>query len=327
VVILPAFFNYKEGAMTNCFILITGGAGYIGSYTALLFTQQGYQCILLDEKFPHGQYTWAINVQGDYADQQLLATLFKQYPIDAVIHCAAIDTHLQIKNNIDHYQKDLSKTITLLNSMAEHGVKKCIFASSAQVYGKHEGILAADLKKYPYTTYGKSKSLIEDLLADSHQTYNVRSASMRYFDACGYLHDYVLAKKATINIIRLLIESAKRNSPFFHGDAHNTPDGSLIRDFIHVWDIADANLKAYHYLQHTAAADCFNVGSGNGTSIKQLVHEAQRVFNTKIKMAAAQEAGEPAVVVADISKTVDLLNWQPNHSNIEFILKSTYAGM
>jgi UDP-glucose 4-epimerase len=314
--------------MTEPFILITGGAGYIGSYTALLFVRQGYSCILLDEQFRHGQYAWAVNVQGDYADQQLLAKIFKQYPIDAVIHCAAIDTQLHGKNSVDHYQKDLSKTITLLKSMVEHGIKKSVFASSAHVYGKHEGILTVDLKKYPHTTYGKSKSLIEDLLADFNHTYGLCSASMRYFGVCGYLHNQVLAQKASTNIIRMLIESAKKNSPFLHGDIYNTPDGSLIRDFIHVWDIAHANLKAYNYLQHNAVADCFNVGSGNGVSIKQLIHEAQKIFDTKIKVIAAKEtAAEPAVVVADISKTVDLLRWQPSHSNIEFILKSTYAGM
>lgn len=308
-------------------ILITGGAGYIGSYTGLLYAQQGYTCILLDENFPN-HYSWGLCLHGDYADQHTIADVFKRYPIDAVIHCAAIDSQLHGKNNIDHYQKDLNKTITLLNGMVEHGIKKCVFASSAHVYGKHEGLLSVDLQKYPHTTYGKSKSLIEDLLADFYQTHSLCSASLRYFGVSGQLPDYALMQKRCVSPIGALINAIKKDVPFVHAATYNTPDGSLIRDFIHVWDIAHANVKAYQHLQHNGGADRFNIGSGNGISLTQLIQEAQKIFTTKIKVVISKEpTAEPAIVIADISKTVDLLHWKPSHSDVAFILKSTYAAM
>lgn len=310
-------------------ILITGGAGYVGSYTALLLTQQGYTTIALDKnRLTHCPMP-TIWIQGDYGDYDLLSSLFSTRSIDTVIHCAALDSSWHLKNHIEHYQQDVSKTVTLLKCMDAHNIKKIVFASSAAVYGNNGGIMAVDTKKNPLTSYGKSKVLVENILDDLDYMHGIRHATLRYFAVGGELPEHQLQRQCTApsQIIAHLMQALKQGSSFLLPTHINSSAHHFMRDFIHVWDIAHANLKAYEYLAADQPSASFNIGTGRGTSLHQLLQKSELLFGVPLKtMGTLPLVHEPAVVIADIATTVDILGWRPTYSDIEFILKSTYAA-
>lgn len=300
-------------------ILITGGNGYLGFHTGLLFAQQQQTIIFLDTNFLHS-YPWALYIKGDYGDNQLLRSLFNTYYIDAILHCAPWQSPLT--EHLEDYQH-VAKTIMLLENAHAHHIKKFIIASCASIYGNYSGIMHHETPKQPSTSFGKSMNMIEDIMHDYAQLHALNYVALRFFNIAGRVPKY---ETHTMHdaFMQQLMHAFQKNSPISLYDTdYQTSDGSIIRDYIHIWDAAHAQLAAYRYLYTGATSDYFNIGSNRGFSAKELVHIAEKLFNKKIKIITQKQNKKiSASMIADISKTVDLLGWQPQFSDIELIIKT-----
>jgi len=316
--------------MQKSTILITGGTGYIGAHIGLLFAQKGFKVILLDQSQPDCHYRWATTMKGNYGDSMILQSIFKNYTIDAIIHCAAFNT-FKGTDSFDHYQYDLINTIKLLEQVRIYEIKKFIFTSCASVYGNNVGTIDHDAAKEPISSHGKSTKMIETIVADSANTQEFSYIILRPFCIAGGIPDQQIMYPASScnQTIAAIMESMITNKPFYYFDTdHQTPDGSIINDYAHVWDIARAHFAAYEYLGRHEKSDCFNIGSSRGISVKQLIETTEKLFRKKIKTIAQKNTlADSPCMIADISKAIDLLNWQPSHSAIEFILKTAYKKL
>ncbi len=314
-------------------ILVIGGAGYIGSHTAYLLKQKGYKVIVLD-KYVHNQQfnpSWATVIKKDFADAETLEHIFSTYNISAVMHFAAcIEVGESVKNPLKFYENNVSKTITLFNAMRKNGINKFIFSSSCAVYGMPQQLpLTEDHTKNPINPYGKTKFMIENILEDMNQAYGFNYVSLRYFNAAGALPEEQLGEqhKPETHIIPLLLRAAQNGLPFnIFGNDYETKDGTAVRDYLHVLDIAQAHLAALQHLEKGHPSDCFNLGTGTGFSVKEMVDAVEKVCRTPIKTVwQERRPGDPAVLVADPTKAQTILKWQPKYSDLEFILKSALA--
>lgn len=315
-------------------ILVTGGAGYIGSHTAFLLAQQGYNVIVLDLLL-HDQlfnHPWATFIQGDCGDQTLLDKIFTQHSIDTVMHFAAhIEVGESVKDPLKYYHNNVTNTLSLLESMVKHRVNKFIFSSSCAVYGIPESpSIAEDHKKNPISPYGMTKYIIERVLEDLHTSQNLQYVALRYFNAAGALPEYELYEqhKPETHLIPVLLHAIQTQEPFYiFGTDHPTSDGSCIRDFLHVWDIAQAHLKALHHLEKGNPSDSFNLGTGNGISVKQMISQVEQITKAKLNAIPMKtRAGDPPILIADPSKSHDILGWKPSFSDITFLVQSAYAA-
>lgn len=316
--------------MQSSTILITGGTGYIGTYIGLLFAQKGFRVIFLDkpELRPAGQNPWAISITGNYGDMALLSLIFRSYQIEAIIHCG---TSNEASFCLDYYHNDLINTIKLLEQMRAYAIKKFIFTSSASVYGNAAGTIDHDTVNRPNNSHGKCMQMIETILADYAENQEFLYIILRLFYTAGEIpdHNLIYAHNSYNPTIAALIESVITGKPFYYYDTdHQTPDGSIIRDYAHVWDIARAHFAAYTYLTQHQKSDYFNIGSNKGISIKHLLGITEKLLNKKIKtLMHKSKTTESPCLIADISKATDLLNWHPTHSAIEFILKTSFRKL
>jgi len=333
-------------------ILITGGAGYIGSHTALYMAQKGYNVIVLDT-YRHGQKTpetfhkitldraqglpgeaqraktGLISViNSDFADEAVLSTIFSNHDIHAVMHFAAlIEVGESVKNPRAFYNNNVVKTIKLLECMLDHGIKKFIFSSSCAVYGTPQKLpLTEDHQRTPISPYGNNKMMVELALEDFHAAYGLEYVSLRYFNAAGAMPEYGLGEQHVpeTHLIPILLRAVHENRPFYiFGSDYPTKDGSCVRDYLHVWDLAQAHWLALEHLNQGNGSDYFNLGTGDGFSVKEMIDAVQKVCGKSINVIAAdRRAGDPAVLVADKSKACNILGWQPQHSNLECILET-----
>lgn len=315
-------------------VLITGGAGYIGSHTAWLLAQKGYKIIILDHApLHHTALGWATYIRDDFASPALLHSIFSTYNIEAVMHFAAfIDVNASIKNPRHYYQNNLIKTCQLLDIMAEHGVRKLIFSSSCAVYGNPVYTpIDEQHPQNPLTPYGMSKHMTEQILHDYAQAYDFQYISLRYFNAAGAQPEQGLGEQhqPETHIIPLLLKAIHRQTPFkIFGADYDTPDGTCIRDFLHVRDIATAHFLALDHLNNTHTSDCFNLGTGRGISVKEIVEKAQKIFKKELHVLYdKRRAGDPALLVANPTKANLLLQWKPVYSDIAYILHSAHEFM
>ena len=314
-------------------ILITGGAGYIGSHTALLLAQLGYQLIIVDS-FVHKQQfapTWATVIQQDIGNTQALDDIFASHNIQAVMHFAAcIEVGQSVIDPARFYENNVKNTLGLLNCMLKHGVKKIIFSSSCAVFGSPEQpTLNEEHSKKPLSPYGNTKMMVETILEDFHKAYGLEYVILRYFNAAGAWPEHGLGEQhdPETHIIPLLLRAVLSGKPFtVFGNDYPTPDGTAIRDYVHVRDIAQAHVLALKHLEHGNPSDSFNLGTGNGISVKQMVEAVERVTHCKLPIIwGARRAGDPAILQADPTKAHTLLNWHPHYSDIDFILQSALA--
>lgn len=316
-------------------VLITGGAGYIGSHIAWLLLQRGYEIIIIDN-FCQQQRCYlsgAIIVQGDFGNQQLLEDVFTQHAITAVIHCAAYtQVNASLYDPLHYYENNLFKTGVLLASMLQHGIKRFVFSSSCAVYGMPITIAMSETHPCnPVSPYGATKMMVERMLQDYACAYDLQIISLRYFNAAGAHPEYNLGEQhlPETHIIPLLLQAMHQRKPFtLFGNDYATADGSCIRDFLHVIDIAHAHLLALTHAQVGGFYECFNLGTGVGISIKQMIKTAEQLFDIPIKVAVAdRRAGDPDYLVADPSKAMQMLDFKPRYSDINHILRSAYAYM
>jgi len=314
-------------------ILITGGAGYIGSHTAYLMAQMGHETVIID-KFLHGQQfdsSWTTVFKKDFADEEMLDYIFKNYNIKAIMHFAAfIEVGRSVKDPLKFYDNNVIKTIKLLEKMIQYGINTFIFSSSCAVYGSPQKLpLTEDHPKSPISPYGKNKLAVEMVLEDFCNAYNLKYVSLRYFNAAGAKPEYGLGEqhKPETHIIPLILQAAKQQKPIYvFGVDYSTKDGSCIRDFIHVWDLAYAHHLAFEHLQAGKPSDCFNLGSGQGFSVKEIINAISKICGTKIKIIEEKKRpGDPPILLSDPSKAHNILKWQPKYSDLDFIIKTANA--
>lgn len=322
--------NYTIEKEMNKVVLVIGGAGYIGSHTSWLLAQQGFRVVILDA-LVHQQSVhlpWATFVQGDFGDQQLLKKIFSEYAIDTVMHFAAfIEVGESVIDPAKYYNNNVIKTIQLLDVMREYGVSKLIFSSSCAVYGNPVHLpLDEEHPTNPVSPYGRTKLMIEYALHDYAVAYGLRYVALRYFNAAGGLTEQGLGEchKPESHIIPIVLAAARNNKPFnIFGTDYNTSDGTCVRDYIHVLDIARAHVQASEYLNAGGQSQILNLGTGVGYSVKELVAYAQEVSGTQIQINyGPRRPGDAQTLVADATKVTKLLGWQPQHSDMREIMRS-----
>lgn len=314
-------------------ILVTGGAGYIGSHTAFLLAQHGYRVIILDNLSQKQTFnnTWATFINGDCGDQAVLSQIFSTHSIDAVMHFAAfIEVGESVKNPLKFYENNVIKTMRLLESMLAHGVNKFIFSSSCAVYGKPQFLpLTEEHPRAPISPYGNSKLMIEYALNDLSNAHEFEYVILRYFNAAGALPEYGLGERHTpeSHIIPLLLRAAQTQKPFsIFGTDYPTKDGTCVRDYLHVLDIGHAHLLAFNHLQDGKPSEAFNLGTGQGFSVRQIIDSVEKITETKIKTVFAEKrAGDPPQLIADPTRAQNILQWQPKYSELDFIIRSAYV--
>jgi len=313
-------------------ILIPGGAGYIGSHTAYLMSKLGYKIIIVD-KFLHGQNfdkPWANVIKADIADPNVLGKIFQENKIDAVMHFAAlIEVGESVKRPAEFYKNNVIKTLQLLDLMLKHDVKKLVFSSTCAIYGNPTKLPLNEEHHFdPISPYGKNKLAVEFALKDYATAYGLQYVSLRYFNAAGSLPEEGLGEqhRPETHIIPLMLRAIKNKTIFkMFGSDYKTEDGTCVRDYVHVLDIAQAHVLALQYLEQTNESNFFNLGSETGYTVKQMINEAQEVCNAQMNVFVGdRRPGDVDILVADSSKAKKVLGWKPKYSELKNILQSAW---
>jgi UDP-glucose 4-epimerase len=314
-------------------IMVTGGAGYIGSHTVKELLKQGHEVIVFDS-LENGYREAIIGgkfVKGDLADKELLDKLFKKEKIDSVIHFAAYaDVPDSVANPGKYFINNISNGLNLLEAMRKHGVKKIVFSSSAAVYGipKRVPIQEEDIKK-PTNPYGYTKLVFERILDYYDHAYGLRSVSLRYFCAAGADPERKLGefhRPENHLIPRVLLAAlGKLDHVDIFGTDYNTRDGTGVRDFIHVTDLARAHILALRYLDNGGKTEKYNLGSERGFSVREIIETARKVTGLKIKVIEKpRRAGDPDILVASSKKIRRELGWSLENSSIDTIIRTAF---
>ena len=314
-------------------ILVVGGAGYIGSHMVWLLGQKGVDVVTLDnlssghrDAVLHGQF-----VLGDIADRLILDKVFGEHKFDAVMHFASfIQVGESVLDPAKYYQNNVVNTLNLLNAMRAHGVDKFIFSSTAAIFGEPEYIPIGEAHpQSPINPYGWSKRMVEQVLADYDRAYNLKSVCLRYFNAAGAHPDGLLGERhdPETHLIPLVLQAASGQRPHItvFGRDYDTPDGTCIRDYIHILDLAEAHWLALQHLQSGGETRAYNLGNGNGYSVNEVIETARRITGRAIPVQEGQRReGDPARLVADAGKIQQELGWQPIYADLNTIVKHVW---
>ena len=312
-------------------LLVTGGAGYIGGTVATILMQAGHRVTILDNlchSKRHEVPAGAEFVEADIADRPRVEALLRELKPDGVLHFAAlIEAGDSMRVPEVYFRNNTASTLALLEAMHATGVKKLVFSSTAAVYGEPRSVpIAEDAPLDPTNAYGESKLLVEYMLKWFHQIHGLRYASLRYFNVAGALPHRGEAHEPESHIIPLILDVAlgRRDKIFIFGDDYDTPDGTCIRDYIHVRDLADAHILALRALE-TRDKLIMNLGNGSGFSVKEVVESARRVTGHAIPVEMKpRRPGDPARLVASSEKAKAELGWKPSISEIDSILASAW---
>lgn len=314
--------------MQTPMILIVGGAGFIGSHVNKMLSRKGYSTLVLDNLSRGHQATvrYGSFIEGDLADSNTLKSIFETYTIQAVMHFAAhLDVRESVHDPAKYYLNNVSHTLNLLTMMMRYEVKKLILSSSAAIFGTPvQPFIQEDHPCHPINPYGESKWMIEKILRDFEVAYGLKFCCLRYFNAAGgdpegEIKNYQIQ---TFHLIpRILLSLKKPCEPLMvYGTDYPTPDGTCVRDFIHIEDLSHAHIMAMEQLLAGAASNYYNLGNGKGFSVREVIHAVERVLNQKVQVVeGARRPGDPAVLLADSSKAARQLGWQPRYSLDEMI--------
>lgn len=314
-------------------ILIAGGAGYIGSHANKLFNQRGYDTVVFDNLvYGHRSFVrWGDFVLGDLADRDQLRLCFSKYPIEAVMHfCAFAYVGESVTDPAKYYRNNVVNTVNLLDTMREFHVPYIIFSSTCSTYGVPQRIpLTEDHPQSPVNPYGWSKFMIEQILKDYNNAYGIKYVNLRYFNAAGADHDADVGERhdPETHLIPLVLDVAagKRPDVKIFGTDYETPDGTCVRDYIHVTDLSDAHILALDYLRYGGPSDSFNLGNGNGFSVREVIRTAEIVTGCDIKSVEAdRRAGDPPILVGSARKAQDVLNWRPQFADLTTIIQTAW---
>ena len=313
-------------------VVLLGGAGYIGSHTAYLLRERGYNVVIVDS-FVHNQpsvVTWGDVIRADISDKKVIETIFSSYKILGVLHFASlIEVGVSVKKPAEFYANNVAKTLQFLDIMRDHGVNNIVFSSSCAVYGVPQtSALSETHLRNPVSPYGKNKLIIEFILEDYHRAYGLNYVALRYFNAAGVHPEAGLGEmhEPETHVIPLLLRALENQKPFkIFGTEYKTPDGTCIRDYVHVMDLAAAHVKALEYLNKGEKSVALNLGSSAGHSVRELIRVAERIVGKKaIVQECVSRAGDVPILLADNSKARKTLGWEPKESSLYHIIKSAY---
>ena len=314
-------------------ILIIGGAGYIGSHINKLLNRNGHETIVYDSLiYGHrSAVKWGDFILGDLDNIDQLTDVFSKYNIKAVMHFAAFAyVGESVENPEKYYINNVSNTLNLLKVMRKFSCKKFIFSSTCSTYGNPEyNPIDEKHPQNPINPYGRSKLMIEQILQDYSDAYDIKYVSLRYFNAAGADIDCEIGEDHSpeTHLIPLALDAAlsKRPDIKVFGTDYETNDGSAIRDYIHVEDIAEAHMLAFKYLEKGGNSDVFNLGNGEGYSVIEVIDLVKRVTKKDFKVTFMdRRAGDPARLVGDATKAKDVLQWKPKYYELEKIIQTAW---
>jgi UDP-glucose-4-epimerase GalE len=309
-------------------ILVTGGAGYIGSHTVRLLRDRGYQVVVLDSmEFGHPE---AIGdtplVVGDISDKHLVATTVADHRVDAVVHFAAYKAAGESMVDPGRYFcNNVAGTAALLDALHHAGVTRFVFSSTCALYGTPDRLPVGESEPVrPESPYGETKALVERMLHWYDVCHGLRSVSLRYFNAAGAAFDGSAGEDwaVTLNLIPLVMKALLGRSSELKvfGTDYPTPDGTAVRDYIHVDDLADAHLRALEYLVAGGPSDVFNLGTGTGSTVRQVVAAAEQAAGRRVRATdAPRRAGDPVSLYAENTKARQVLGWSPRYGLNEIV--------
>lgn len=314
-------------------ILITGGAGYIGSHTAKAVARAGHTPVVYDslERGHRSAVRWGPLVQADLASAETLRKTIEQFAIEAVIHFAAFIAVGESMNQPGlYFRNNFANTLNLLETMRETGVSKIVFSSTAAVYGYPlQAPIPEDHPKHPVSPYGESKLMVERALHWYGEIHGLHSVALRYFNAAGADPDGEIGElhHPETHLIPLALAAANGDLAQLHiyGSDYETEDGTAVRDYIHVTDLVAAHLKALDYLDHGGASTALNLGTGEGASVREVIRVTEQVTGRPVPVQeSARRAGDPAILIADPSRARQTLDWSPVHSSLEEIVTTAW---
>lgn len=319
-------------------ILVTGGAGYIGSHCVLALLEKGLDVVVFDNLSTghietiktlqkYGNLTF---VQGDLLDGSSLNKLFQTYNINSVIHFAAFSlVGESVKHPKKYYRNNVVGTLNLLDSMIENNIKKIVFSSTAATYGEPKYTpIDENHPQEPINPYGQSKLMIEHIMDDYNKAYGLKSVRLRYFNVAGADSKIRIGEWHDVetHLIPNILKSTFNNGKTFemYGDDYNTKDGTCIRDYINIEDLAQAHLLALEYLNNGGETNFFNLGTNDGNSVREVFKTCEEITGQKISVKIMpRREGDPASLVADNKKAKEILNWQPDKT-LEKSIESAY---
>ena len=315
-------------------ILVCGGAGYIGSHTVYKLISQNKDVVIVDNL--QSGHIKAVNkaakfYQGDIRDAEFLDKVFTENKIESVIHFAANSlVGESVEKPLLYFNNNVHGMQILLESMVKHNVKNIVFSSTAAVYGEPKRIpILEDDETNPTNPYGESKLIMERMMKWVSKAYGINYVSLRYFNVAGALDDGSIGEDHSpeTHLIPLILQVPLKKREFItiFGDDYNTPDGTCIRDYIHVLDLADAHIKAVEYLEKGNESNIFNLGNGVGFSVKEMIDAAKEVTEQDIKVVLGERrAGDPAQLVASSDKAREILGWTPKYTNVKDIIATAW---
>ncbi len=314
-------------------ILVTGGAGYIGSHVVKLLGERGYEILVVDNlsKGHKEAVLFGKLAVADIENENRIKEIIREFKPIAVMHFAAfIEVGESVKKPDKYYRNNAFATLNLLQAMLEFGVKHFIFSSTAAVYGVPDRIPISESEELkPINPYGSSKAMVERMLKDLSSSYGLKYVSLRYFNASGADESGLIGEshKPETHLIPLVLKAAKgeRDCIKIFGTDYPTPDGTCIRDYIHVSDLAEAHFLALDYLLSGGESEVFNCGYGHGYSVKEVIDTCKKVTGMDFRVEVAERRpGDPPILVADTMKIRRKLGWMPKRDDLEYIVKTAW---
>jgi len=315
-------------------ILVLGGAGYIGSHAVYQLIDQGYEVVIVDnlltghEKALHSKAKF---YQGDIRDKTFLQSVFQQEKIEGVIHFAASSlVGESMTNPIKYFDNNVYGTQVLLDVMNENNVKNIVFSSTAATYGEQEEMpITEEMATIPTNAYGETKLTMEKMMKWCDRAYEIKFVSLRYFNVAGARSSGEIGEDhdPETHLIPVVLQVAlgHREATSIFGNDYNTPDGTCIRDYIHVEDLIDAHILALKYLQNGGESNVFNLGSSQGFSVNEIIEAAREVTGHSIPSKVAERrAGDPSTLIASSAKAKEVLGWEPKRNSIQQIIQDAW---
>lgn len=315
-------------------ILVTGGAGYIGSHTAYELSKNGYNVIILDN-FSEGHREFVTDYkvyETDLNDIEGLRKVFVENEIEAVIHFAAFAyVGESVTNPEKYYYNNVVNTLNLLKVMLENNCKKIVFSSTCATYGSPKYLpLDEEHSQSPINPYGQTKLAIEKIFADYDRAYGLKYFALRYFNASGASTEKSIGEwhNHETHLIPLVLKTltGERKNITIFGNDYDTPDGTCIRDYIHVEDLASAHMLAVQKLLNGSASECLNLGTGVGNSVKEIIESVERVTGKKVPVVIGKRReGDPDMLYASNTKAKEVLDWHVKYAKLDDIIKTAWA--
>ncbi|ALS74902.1 UDP-glucose 4-epimerase [Planococcus rifietoensis] len=315
-------------------VLVLGGAGYIGSHAVYQLIDQGMQVVVVDNlENGHRQavHPEAVFYEGDIRDANFLDTVFENESIDEVLHFAANSlVGESMENPLKYFDNNVYGTQVLLQAMTKHGVKNIVFSSTAATYGEPEAVpITETMPTQPTNTYGETKLTMEKMMKWTSVAHELKFVSLRYFNVAGARATGEIGEdhRPESHLVPIILQAAlgQREEITVFGDDYDTPDGTCIRDYVHIEDLVNAHLLALDYLRNGGENDVFNLGSSQGFSVNEMISAARSVTGKDIPVKIGpRRAGDPSILVASTEKATRILGWNPSHTSVTKIIEDAW---